>query len=297
MPSCSSARGQRPLDDDVRRAEQVGEHVEVARVAEVEGHGTMTVVEAVVEAIGPEAGAVGPSRRLDLDHLGAVVGQQPGAQRSGPQRGQVDDERPGPPAPRGRQLGPPHRIGFGRRLPQSRHRQPERSRSGHEVGHRVPGRQGGDDGPGVGPVAHGLAEPGRQQRHVLGARERASDPPVGTGDQSGEPAARRGPTARQPRGPRPLHQEVEAVGPHGAAELLDALDQVVGRGERRPLRSARQPHRAGRGPRPPPRRGGPRVHDAVLCWAVQLAPVPRRKDDLRPAHSRVTAPRYPRTVS
>ena len=90
--------------------EVVGHHVaardqllgqlDAARVAEVEGDRALAGVAVVEHAVGVEAARLGrldpdgpdvvqPGARLDLDHVGAVVGQHPGRRRPGDQPAEV----------------------------------------------------------------------------------------------------------------------------------------------------------------------------------------------------------------
>ena len=90
------------LDEDVTPADEVDDERPPARVLQIDGDAPLAAVDreevgslAVGRAgRGPVPAVVAPSRVLDLDHLGAVVAQDLGGERTGDDAREVDDADP-----------------------------------------------------------------------------------------------------------------------------------------------------------------------------------------------------------
>ena len=81
------------FEDHVGPGEQAAQGREVVRRAEVERHREVPGVQQVEERRGARPGPVRPGPALHLHHRRAGQAEQVRAQRPGPQRGQVDDQR------------------------------------------------------------------------------------------------------------------------------------------------------------------------------------------------------------
>ena len=94
------------LDHDVAGGEQVAQQLAAPVGGQVQRHARLVGVQAREDAgllppvglreadAGQHAGPVGPGRRLDVQHVGAQHGQNVGAQRAGPERGQIENPQP-----------------------------------------------------------------------------------------------------------------------------------------------------------------------------------------------------------
>ena len=99
--------GRRVLDHHVARGRQSPQQVAPALVGEVEGDAALARVEAGEDAgllppvglgeadAGEHPGAVGAAGRLDVQDLGPEQGEHLGAERAGPERGEVEHPEPG----------------------------------------------------------------------------------------------------------------------------------------------------------------------------------------------------------
>ena len=93
MPSWRSARAREPSMTTSARPRSSRSAARPVGRPEVVGDAALPGGETVEEGGRAAAGAVGPRRRLDLDDVGATIGEQPAAERSRPERGEVDDDR------------------------------------------------------------------------------------------------------------------------------------------------------------------------------------------------------------
>jgi hypothetical protein len=97
QPPALQRAGAEILDDDVAALDQLQEQVPPARRPDVEGEAFLVArvhrpeePVSVEFGLSPGAQRVGPARQLDLDHLGAHVGQQPRAVGAGDQGAQFE---------------------------------------------------------------------------------------------------------------------------------------------------------------------------------------------------------------
>jgi hypothetical protein len=100
QPEAFERSGPEVLDQDVRAFEQSAEDGELVRAFEVERDAELVAVqEPVVRARSvderAESAGVVSARRLDLDHLGAEIGEQHPAERSRKNTSELEDPDPG----------------------------------------------------------------------------------------------------------------------------------------------------------------------------------------------------------
>jgi hypothetical protein len=97
QPHLGQHPGAEVLRQHVGPAQQVGQHRLPRGRAQVEGEGTLVAVElgeVPAQPLDHHAGGahgIGRAGRLDLHHVGAHVGEEHGAERSGQDAGEVDD--------------------------------------------------------------------------------------------------------------------------------------------------------------------------------------------------------------
>ena len=261
-PELGQGAGPRRLDHDVGRAEQIPQRIPSPRGRHVERHRPLPAVEAVVEQRRAAAGAVGPGRRLDLDHVGSRGGQQAGAHRPGPQRREIHDERrrPGWASSRAEIDPPARQVGgsdvaasdlAGLPFADGSHRQAEQAGLGDERGTGAARHFGDDRGPRVGAGGSVDLQPGGDRVDVLGPDQAGGQPPVGGPDEAGAPAAAHGALPPQPGHGRPLGEHGPRVGAGGGAEPGDARQH----GRRRHQPGPVGPAGERRGAAADPRRG------------------------------------------
>ncbi len=258
----------RPLDDDIGVHEESPEHLEIVGAAEVECDALLARIEVVVELLRATARAVGPIPRLDLDHSGAELLEKVRAERTGPQRRQVDDQRlfsrravrvP-------RELGRPDgktllRTGPRCNLAEDRDRHPEEAGATRDGGGRQSANPGLDDRPRIRPGIRLVdLQPRRDRLDVVVTCERHRDPSAfGAYEPRRSTAARvavpPGPGDRSPVAERSEGIDLETdaalqrpfceVGVHAH----QCGDERRRRPEGRPSCPAGQRHGAARGPR------------------------------------------------
>ncbi len=253
MPICSSARGRALSITTSAAAMRRARSRRPAAEARSSATERFAPLSRSKNRGGPTTGAVGASRRLDLDHACPGLGQQLATEGPGPQRGEVDDRRlpewtcspvvrPHVPRPHGQvecalRRGP-HGAHGGegeaqqRGLRIERGRGEDRRRPAQTVGH----------GSAAGDVP---AQPGGKGRDILGPCEGHRQPPVAGGHQPGPAAAADGAAPRKSRQGRPLAEQSQAV--------------EAGRPPRRRARGPRPPGRPGRSTRAARRGAGPPV--------------------------------------
>ena len=98
-PRRASWPGHGRLQEDVRRGRQAQHDLPAPRQPVVDGDAPLAAVDGLEDAAEPELGRRDPGvvageRRLDLDDLGAQVGEQERAPRAGQQPGEVQDADP-----------------------------------------------------------------------------------------------------------------------------------------------------------------------------------------------------------
>ena len=199
----------RPCDDQSReRPHAVGGR-------QVEASERLPALRRSKKPRGPRRAPSGRCGRLDLHDRGAGVREQRPAERSGPQRTQLDDACPVERRGRGASPAIAQHRGTARSAGAPR---PAPRPAAPAAGPARPGRSAdgrADRGARSPPTGRRTArvelEPGRHQRHVVGTRERHRDPPVARREQPGGAADAGGTPTVQARDRGALAEQRERV--------------------------------------------------------------------------------------